>query len=242
MNYWSALDILKQTCGELGLSRLTSYASNDDDLAVQMVSLLNAAGNELLTYYPWEQFTAEWEFVTVVNQGEYALPSDYLYFKDQTQWDRTNHWPLLGPKTAAEWAWVKGSLVAPLPRLRYRVKDNKFVIYPTPTDPGFTPLTLSMEYVRGNWVLGSGTNPQAMVLSDGDIVQFAPWLIIKFLKLKFYELKGLDLTAFAKDFMRVYEGTIGRDTGAPVLSLVPVTTPQYIGPYSIPDGSWNVGS
>lgn len=242
MQYWTALDILRQASGELGLSRFTTYASNNDDLAVQMVALLNAAGNDLITYYPWEQFAREFTLNTIVDQDQYDLPSDWSYFKDQTQWDRTNHWPLLGPKSPAEWAWIKGSLVAPLPRLRYRVMNNKFVIYPKPTDPGFSSLNLSMEYVSGNWVLTNGTTPAAMVTTDGDTIQFDPWLMIKFLKLKFYELKQLDVTAFARDFMRVFEGKTGKDTGAPVLSLVPTSQPQFIGPYSIPDGSWNVGA
>lgn len=238
--YWTALSILQQVAGELGLPQPTTLAGVSDTQAVQLLSLLNSSGNELMLYYPWEQFTKEWVFVTVDGQAEYDLPDDYNYFKDQTQWDRTDHWPLLGPKSPQEWAWLKGALVAALPRLRFRIANNKLLLYPTPSASGGSGLTLSMEYVQKNWVSPASGDPTTMVTQGTDVVNYNPWLMVKYVKFKFYELKGFNTTGVQGDFMRVYNSLVGKDVGNEVLSLSPQFTSPFIGPWSIPDGSWNV--
>lgn len=239
MQFWPAVDILKQLSGELGLPVQTTVVNVDNVQGSQLLSLLNSAGNELVTYYPWAQFRKQWEFSLVANQESYDLPSDWAYFIDQTQWDRTNHWPLLGPKSAAEWAWLKGGIVAAFPRMRFRVMNGKMFFFPTPESD--SEYNLAMEYVSGNWVLSGGT-PRAMITQDGDIPQYDPWLLIKYTKLKFYELKGFEVANVKAEFMRVFESLTGKDTGAEVISLTPMKTPVFIGPWSIPDGSWNTGA
>jgi len=237
MAYWTALSVLNQVAGELGLTQVPTITGISDVQSVQLLALLNSAGNELLMYYPWEQLATEYTFDTVDGQEEYNLPADYVYFTDQTQWDRTNHWPLLGPKSPQEWAWLKGSLVAALPRMRFRVQNNKFKLWPVPSTPNFT---MAMEYISINWVLGGGVTPQSLISLDSDILRYDPWLLIKFVKFKFYELKGMNTTGVNADFMRVFNTLTGKDTGAKILSLAPQIQSQFIGPWSIPDGSWNV--
>ena len=241
--YWAALDILKQVSGELGLPAPITVVGVSDVQSTQLLALLNGAGNELQLYYPWEQFVKEWAFQSVLNQSDYDLPDDLAYLTDQTQWDRTNHWPLLGPKSAQEWAWLKGSLVAPLPRVRYRIAGDKLKIFPTltaTTSP--SQIDIAMEYVSKNWVsvFAAPTVPTAMITLDSDTPMYNPWLLIKFVKFKFYELKGLPTTGVQADFMRIFNSLTGKDTGARILSLAPTRTPQLIGPWSVPDGSWQV--
>ena len=242
--YWSALSVLNQVAGELGLNRVSTITGLTDLQSVQLLSLLNSGGNELMLYYPWEQFSKEWTFETEVGISEYDLPDDYNYFVDQTQWDRSNHWPLLGPKSPQEWAWLKNSLVAPLPRLRYRVADNKLKIYPAPSaDSSPSTTTLSMEYIQKNWITtaASETTETDMIVASEDTLNYNPWLLVKFVKFKFYELKGFNTAGVNGDFMRVFNNLTGKDTGAAKLSLSGSTASVgYIGPWSIPDGSWNV--
>ena len=121
--------------------------------------------------------------------------------------------------------------------MRYRISDDKLQLFPAPG----SVTTLSMEYQSQGWVQTSGQpNPVAMIVANGDFLLYNPWLLIKFVKMKFYELKGFDTTATQADFMRVFESLTGKDTGAKILSLSPQITSQYIGPWSVPDGSWNV--
>ena len=203
-----------------------------------MLSLTNAAGNELVQYYPWEQFKLEFIILTD-GSAYYDLPADWSYFTDQTQWDRTNHWPMLGPKSPQEWAWMKGGLLVTAPRVRYRVVHNQFALWPTET----TGTELAMEYTSKFWVEQPELVPipKDMITTDTDLVKFDPWLVIKFLKLKFYQLKQFDTTGVLSDFTRIFDALTGKDVGAPVLSLNPRSPTQYIGPWSVPDGNWNLG-
>jgi hypothetical protein len=234
MDYWSALPLIRQVSGELGLTTPSSLVVEDPQVT-QLIALLNSAGNELNLYYPWEQFTKFHTFSTVQGQQSYPLPSDWLYYIDQTQWDNTNNWPLNGPKSAQEWASLKSGLVAT--GMRYRVYQSKIQLLPI---PGSTTASITIEYIKKNWVVKSDNSETELVSQDGDKVQYHPWLVIKFLKLKFYELKGFDTVAPKADFMRMFLTLIGKDKGAPVLSLAPSPSHGLIGPWSIPDGSWTV--
>ena len=240
--YWNALKLLNQVAGELGLPQPSTITGLSDVQSVQLLSMLNSSGNELMLYYPWEQFRKEWVFDTLAGIGEYALPDDWNYMLDQTQWDRTDHWPIIGPKSAQEWAWLKGGLLATAPRLRYRIAGNKFLIWPVLTATSSPPtLTLAQEYITNTWVLNALGTLQDMITADADEVMYDPWLVIKYVKLKFYQLKGFDTTGVEGDFKRVFDSLTGKDVGAPILTMSPRPVSQYIGPWSVPDGSWNVG-
>jgi len=97
-----------------------------------------------------------------------------------------------------------------------------------------------MEYVSENWIEYDDGTFGNMILTDGDIVMFNPWLMVKFLKLKFYELKGFPTGGVSGDFLRTFNSLTGKDVGGQILSLSPRYTNQYLGPWSVPDGSWNV--
>lgn len=239
-NYWKALQAINQVAGELGLPKTNSIAGDTSVQTTQLLALMNSAGNELLNYYPWEQFRKEWVFDTVGDQGEYALPVDWAYNLDQTQWDRTDHWPLIGPKSAQEWAWLKGGLLAAAPRLRFRVAGNKFMIWPVPdSDHAYN---IAQEYISRYWVMPDSTQSSSdMIDLDSDIVLYDPWLFTRYVKLKFYQLKGFDQTAVQADFMRIFNALTGKDVGAPILNMSPRPVSQYLGPWSVPDGSWNLG-
>lgn len=240
MTYWTALQVLSQAAGELGLTQPPTVVGLADVQSIQLVSLLNSAGNELMTYYPWEQFAKRFDIALVANQEDYNPPADLRYFRDQTQWDTTNRWPLLGPKSAQEWAWLKNSFVATLPRMRYRIMGDKFKVFPIP--PVGTTQSFYMEYISSYWVRAatSALPNQELIALDSDVLLYDPWLLVKFVKFKFYELKGFATKGVQADFMRVFESLTGKDTGAEKLNLAPIVQTPYVGPWSIPDGSWSV--
>lgn len=241
----TALWIVQQVEAELGLPRALSLATSPVALDVQLTALLNAAGVELTSYFAWNQLTTEWILTTQANVGSYPLPVDFDYFVDQSQWDRTNHWPLLGPKTSQEWQWIKGGLISQGPRLRYRIQGGQFQLWPVPGSVGsgtFVPWTLAMEYVAKNWVEAANGTFADIVQNDADYPMLDEWLLVKYLKLKFWETKGFDTTAFRDDFLNKFFSETGQNMGAPTLTMSPRPASIYIGPNNIPDGSWPVGS
>ena len=247
----TVLWVIQQSMIEMGLPKPSQVISSDDVTVQQMLALLNRAGSDMVIGYPWEQLTKEYVFNTancaVSADGlvlVQPLPSDWSYFLDQTQWDRSNHWPLLGPKTAQEWQWLKGGLLSSGPRIRYRVVGGNLELFPTqnPTNPPSS--TIAMEYVADTWLKSATTANTfySQAQNDEDLVLFDAWVISAYLKLKYWEAKGLDTTAYNKDFVSVWEARIGKNKGAPVLTLAPRARSMLIGINSIPDGNWVVNS
>jgi hypothetical protein len=251
----TALWVIQQSMVEMGLPKPNEAVTSPDATVQQMVALLNRAGTDMVIGFPWEQLIKQWIITTEEGVSEYAMPSDWNYFIDQTQWDRTNHWPLLGPKTAQEWQWLKGGLLSSGPRLRYRVVSAKFEIWPVPSPSNtptgdsnitgvFAPWTLAMEYVSTGWLKSADLANTFFneVTNDTDIVLLDPWVLSSYLKLKYWEAKGLDTAAYTKDFLGTWEARIGKNKGAPMLTLAPRARTMLIGINNIPDGSWNVGN
>lgn len=247
MSYGSVLWVVQQTMVEMGLSKPPEAVSSQDVTVQQMVALLNRAGNDMVIGYPWQHLTKEYLFntstATPSTDGltlSVPMPSDWSYFLDQTQWDRTNHWPLLGPKTAQEWQWLKGGLLSSGPRIRYRVVGGLLELFPGAQ----TASDIAMEYVSDGWCKDTQVEGKFynVPTSDSDLVLFDQWVISAYLKLKYWEAKGLDTTAYAKDFLTVWEARIGKNKGAPVLTMAPRARSMLIGVNNIPDGSWNVGN
>jgi hypothetical protein len=244
---WSVLKIVQQAMIEMGLPKPVEIVASQDVTVQQMLALLNRAGSEMTIGYPWEQLTKEYVFDTsnavVAPDGLtliQPLPSDWSYFLDQTQWDRTNHWPLLGPKTAQEWQWLKGGLLSSGPRIRYRVVGGDLELFPGAK----VSSEIAMEYVSSHWIKSTtqANTTFDFINDDTDVLLFDPWVTTAFLKLKYWEAKGLDTTAYSNDFLRVWESRISKNKGAPVLTLAPRARSMLIGVNNIPDGSWNVGN
>ena len=228
----SVSTILSDSLAAIGVDVPTSFVGNTDLRAVQSLALLKEAGLELLRAYPWEFLTKPFTITTVIDTDFYALPEDYEYFVMQTQWDRTNHWPLLGPKSAQEWAWLKGGLISQGPRARYRIYNGYFWLHPVPG----AEVTIAMDYISNTW-LDNGTYS---IAADTDLPLFDSRLLKKLFKIKYRMAKGLDAALDIKDFTNLMFSISGNSMSAPKLSMSPRISPILIGPYNVPDGSWQV--
>jgi hypothetical protein len=85
--------------------------------------------------FEWPELTREYAFKLVSGVDSYPLPGDYNFKLNQTLWNRTAKWPLIGPLNGQEWQTYKSGIVATFPRQRFRVKGigyNKFFIDPPP--------------------------------------------------------------------------------------------------------------
>ena len=60
----------------------------------------------------------------------YDLPPDYETITDNTHWDKTKHWQMLGPVDAQQWQWLKSGYISTGPRVRWRILGNEFQIWP----------------------------------------------------------------------------------------------------------------
>lgn len=167
---------------------------------------------------------------------DYALPSDYLRMIPDTNWDRTDHWRNLGPKTPQEWQWLQGGIISTGPRERYRIIGNKLRIFSALT----TAYNFAYEYISNQWVTASGgTAPTKSTFTvDTDTCIFPDSLMMAGLKYYFRKAKRLDYAIDESDFNDALAQAKGVDNPQPVRSLAPIPVEQFIGPWSIQDGSW----
>ncbi len=174
----------------------------------------------------------------------FPVPSDFRKFINQTQWDRTNNWPMNGPVSPQEYQWAASGIVTIGPRERFRqvVMTTGLPgvrIWPPPTAAD-APATLSYEYISSYWVLSNASPPvrKGSVTADTDTFIFPDDLMIASLKARMWRANGFDSTALDQDFRRIFTKNAGTDGGARVLNASRRRYPFFIGPGNIPDGNW----
>jgi hypothetical protein len=150
-------------------------------------------------------------------QVNYAMPSDYQRMVNKTQYNKSNRWSVIGPKDAQEWQWLKASYVTTGPRMRFRIANNKFVVWPMPT----AQVILGFEYQSGSWVVGADGTYKTRFSADTDTSVFPDRLLVLGTKLKYFQIKGFDTSSLQADFAREVSKFKAQDAGADTLSLAP---------------------
>lgn len=233
MRFQTANDIINRAAVEVGLNPTTDPVSSDDTTYVQLQALLDSLGLELLNLHDWQTLRAVLDFTTTdTDTGIYDLPIDFDHMIDQTGWDRTNALPIGGPLSAQDWTYLAGrNLVSQTIYASFRLAENKLYLFPQPPPPG---VRITFEYISRNWVMEQG-QPQGNrenVGSGSDFIRYDPLLVIKFLKLKFLQAKGLPAMDAAMEFETMLESRIGKSEGATILNAARISrgTP-FITPY-----------
>jgi hypothetical protein len=237
----TAIQVATQAAMELGLPAPGALIGSQEQTAIQLLALLQSSGNELIMYFDWEFLTKTHSIVSLANVGAYPAPSDYARMLNQTLWDHGNRRPAYGPVSPQGWQVLTNALISVGPFVRYRIVRGKVEFLPVPQDAGHE---FNYQYISDAWVnsFTSPANYGPMITNDQDIITFDFWMMVKFLKLKMWQAKGLDVTALSADFVRVFDSVTGQDHGAPVLGLSNTYKTPWLTMYNIPDGNWNTGT
>ena len=212
-----------------GISTLFSAFGEGVTPFAQVVSVDNA--NQVTLQMPAEQSGT---FPITFSQVEYPLPSDWKKQIPQTEWDRTNRWPLLGPRSPQEWQSFKSGIVYAGPRERFRIYQNSITLSPPPP----SGLTLSFEYISNGWVIDPSGQRQSSYTSDLDEAVYEDSLLVTGLKSLWKAAKGLDGTFDLAEFRQILESNKSQNRSAPTLSLSPMSGTVLISDRQIPDGNW----
>jgi len=170
----------------------------------------------------------------VFTKTKYAFPDDFDRLINRTQWDKTNHWEMIGPESAQQWQWLKSGYIQTTPRVRYRQLGNFFQIWP----PVGVANYYGFEYISNGWVLDASGNAKSRFTADDDTCIFPDRLMVLGLKLKYFEIKNFDTTALYRDFVYQFDITRGTDSAAPTLNLAPMRENLLLGYDSIPDSGY----
>jgi len=167
----------------------------------------------------------------VLAQTAYSLPPDFERITNRTQWDKTKHWEALGPEDAQQWQWLKSGYISTGPRIRWRILDNQFQVWP----PMNTNEYLGWEYKSKGWVRSPTGVVQNSFTADSDTTVLDDRLIVLSTKLKYFQIKSFDTTALQQDYFRYLSVCKAQDKGAPNLSFAPYPSKVLIGYANIPD-------
>lgn len=217
--YDTAANIISDAA--LGLGLVTAaiadpYASTDANV-LRLNQELKDLGQDLLRDFEWQQLQKTHTFSTVNGTAAYDFPADYNRMASQSEWNRTQQWPLLGPASLQEWQQLKAMVSSGLVRQVLRVFNDQVNIHPTPT----AAETVAFEYASRYWVKPTGQSAPTSEAptAAADTLYFDRRLLVTGLKLRFLGEKGFD-TSFAQDFFDRAQGRAqGGNNGAPVLSL-----------------------
>jgi len=170
------------------------------------------------------------------SQTQYALPSGFDHIVDRTQWDKTNNWEILGPKTGQQWQWLKSGRISTGPRKRFRILGGYFQIWP----PDGSDDYIGFEFVSNQWVLAAAdsvTPSKTSFTVDTDTCIFDDTLMILGLKSKYMIAKGWP-DPYGLKFEQFKAGAIAQDAGSPTLSMAPRLSEVLISQTNIPDSGY----
>lgn len=169
------------------------------------------------------------------SQVQYPLPSDWKKQIPQTEWDRTNRWPLIGPQSAQDWQSFKSGIVYAGPRERFRILANCITVNPPPPNG----MIFAFEYISKSFVIGADGTAKSSFTADTDSCVFDDSLMVSGLKAKFKQAKGLEASFEIGEFVSLLDQCKAQDKSAPKLSLSPYGGSVLLGLDNIPDGNWN---
>jgi len=167
----------------------------------------------------------------VAAQTAYNLPDDFETITDRTQWDKTKHWEMLGPEDAQQWQWLKSGYISTGPRVRWRILDGQFQIWPIMNTQEY----LGWEYRSKGWARGVDGAVKNSFTNDTDTTVLDDRIMVLYTKLKYFQIKAFDTTALTQDYQRYLTIAKANDKGAPNLSFAPYPSKVLIGYANIPD-------
>ena len=161
----------------------------------------------------------------------YDLPDDFETITDRTHWDKSKHWEMLGPEDAQQWQWLKSGYISTGPRVRWRILDNQFQIWPIMNTQEY----LGWEYRSKGWARSVDGAIKNSFTADTDTTVLDDRIMVLYTKLKYFQIKAFDTTALMQDYQRYLTIAKANDKGAPNLSFAPYPSKVLIGYANIPD-------
>ena len=165
------------------------------------------------------------------SKTKYDMPPDFETITDNTHWDKTKHWQMLGPEDAQQWQWLKSGYISTGPRIRWRILGGQFQIWP----PYNTQEYLGFEYRSRGFVRSATNQVKNSFTADTDTTVLDDTIMVLATKLKYFQIKSFDTTSLMQDYIRYLNIAKANDKGSATLSFAPYPSKVLIGYANIPD-------
>jgi hypothetical protein len=237
--YDNAASIINDVCVEVGLDENDDPFDSTDKSIAKLCRLLTLCGRELIGVHQWQRMVREHSITTdSLDTGSYPLPTDYLYFIDQTGWTPTNRLPLGGPLSAQDWSFIVGSGFQQQ-TIYISFREFEGTINILPNDPVPDGIEITFEYISNCFAVTVPGGGAINRVTDGtDSILFPPILIQKFLKLRYLESIGFPTDAAMDQFNNALATWLPKDKSAPVLNMTGKRLYPYIDWRNIPETNY----
>ena len=164
-------DILRETKSS---SIPGTIIGNNDDVAKQIFQAIKTSITDLARNYQWQELQKEYTFSSVIGQAGYNLPSDFDRMIDNTFWNASQNWAMIGGLTPESWRVLKNSLITQAETVEYyRIRGNQIIIHRTPS----VVENYVFEYISKNIVKSASNVAQSEFLADTDNTVIDEYLI-----------------------------------------------------------------
>jgi hypothetical protein len=215
MAYETVASIINDAMILLGLRQdVTEPFLSSDTNVQQLLTILKAAGRDLLREHPWSQLQVEYTFSTTDGEDTYDMPAGFDRYVDQTQWNRSTSLPLTGPLSPQGWQLAKVMAGTTSTAPYFRTQGTSLVLYPVPT----STQTLALEYLSRYWVQSSGAPApdKDKPTADDDVVWLDGQMMVHRIRRDWQEARGLDSAAASN----AYESALASAKGIGATSSV----------------------
>lgn len=233
----NAVELIREACDIVGISRPTSIASATDKGVRQLVGLLNDEGRDLSARFGWEALIAEATFATQAQEDQGAISdiigaaNAYRYILNDTMWNRSRNEPVCGPQSSVDWQALK-TLGLSGPYTTYRIRGGRLLFDSIPA----AGENVYFEYASRNWIV-NGVSYKRAVSDDTDEFRLDDEILLRGVEWRWRRVKGL---AYAEDFNsyeRMVADAMARDGTKRKLSLAK-SVPSNERRWAVSPGSW----
>jgi hypothetical protein len=172
----------------------------------------------------------------------YPEPEAFDRFINGTAWDRTNRWELIGPDSPQMDEYHRSGIVTTGPRRHFRQVGNlsagNYRLWPPPQVVD-TPFQIAWEYITLAWAKTAAGALITKMTADDDVPILDSQAIILDVKWRFLEAKGIPTaSSMQTEALDYIQQLIGRDGGAPTLTMGRRYNPYLLTPANVQDGNY----
>ena len=164
----TVLDIAIAAAQRLQLPVPATFIGSTDNNMLLLKAMIDRATTEISDDFTWPELQAQYRFRLDKDVEAYPLPADLDAIMFETLWNRTQHYPLIGPVDAVGWQNYKSGIMATLPRQRFRVMGwnaNQFFIDPRPTETDAEQYAVFEYYTSNRYKPRTWTASTAVALN-----------------------------------------------------------------------------
>ena len=235
----TARQICEQALLRVGFAAPTTFATSTDTTARQIWALLQQVDREIKAARNWQQFRKEYTFTTTATEEQLDFgdaadfpDQDFKSFVNDSMFNRTQQYPLVGPLTPTQWQSRKATVLGDVHYL-YTVRGNKLLFMPVPP----AGETVAFEYISSLfWENEAGTAKIRPTL-DTDVPVLDDELYKLAIVWNWKKAKGLDYAEDMRNYQYMLDDIAGSTEPATTLGLA---RRQFFlpSPY-VPEGGWS---